>query len=66
MSGVTGFVGVGLLGLLFFPVRSSSEGPGQPLDIGGRRQVFIDERFFQNFKGLELTVHPPAKTHELP
>ena len=65
VSRVMGFVGVGLLGLLFFPVRSSSEGLGKPLDIGGRRQVFIDERFFQNFKGVELTVHPPAKTHEL-
>ena len=35
------------------------------LDIGDRRQVFIDSRFLQVCRGIELVVHPPRKTGEL-
>ena len=34
------------------------------LDIGDRRQVFIDGRFLQVCRGIELVVHPPRKTGE--
>ena len=38
---------------------------GGPLDIGDRRQVFIDRTFLENAKGVELCVHPPRKTGEM-
>lgn len=34
------------------------------LDVGDRRQVFIDDRFFADSKGVRLTVHQPVKTGE--
>lgn len=39
--------------------------PDVPLDVGGRRQVFIDGRFVQESQGIKLVVHPPRKTGEL-
>jgi hypothetical protein len=35
-----------------------------PLDIGDRRQVFIDGRFLARRRNVELCVHPPRKTGE--
>lgn len=32
----------------------------EPMDVGGRRQVFIDGRFIAQSDGVELRVHPPA------
>ena len=40
---------------LAFPIR------GEPFDIGGRRQLFIDHRFVAESRGVELSVHPPEK-----
>lgn len=38
----------------------------QPVyDISSRRQVFIDGRYLQNVKDIELKVHPPQKTNDL-
>jgi len=34
------------------------------LDVGNRRQVFINGRFFASSKNVELVVHPPRKTGE--
>ncbi|HBL76694.1 MAG TPA: hypothetical protein DD458_15825 [Prolixibacteraceae bacterium] len=36
----------------------------QPLEIGNRRQVFIDEKFLAESKGVEFIVHQPQKTGE--
>ncbi len=36
-----------------------------PLDVGDRRQVFIDNRFLEFSRGVRLHVHPPRKTGEL-
>ncbi len=41
-----------------------SENPDAILDLGNRRQVFIDGRFFASAKNVELAVHPPRKTGE--
>ena len=41
-----------------FPVHA------QPLDIGNRRQVFIDNTFMEKSEGVELMVHQPEKTGE--
>ncbi len=37
---------------------------GGPLDVGNRRQLFIDRRFIADSRGVELCVHPPRKTGE--
>lgn len=37
----------------------------KPVSIGGRRQVFVDGRFIQKSRGIELVVHPPKKTGEM-
>jgi len=34
------------------------------LDIGGRRQVFIDGRFLADARNVHLVMHPPVKTGE--
>jgi hypothetical protein len=39
-------------------------GAGAPLDVGDRRQLFIDRRFVAEARGVELCVHPPRKTGE--
>ena len=44
----------------FVPYLSS-----QPLDIGNRRQLFVDTRFVQSDKNVKLIVHPPLKTGEI-
>ena len=39
-------------------------GSASPLDVGDRRQVFIDHRFLESSQGVRLRVHPPRKTGE--
>ncbi len=36
-----------------------------PIDVGSRRQLFIDRLFFAESKNVELVVHPPRKTGEM-
>jgi len=36
-----------------------------PLDVGDRRQVFIDGRFIDQSTGIELAVHRPHKTGQI-
>jgi len=38
---------------------------GGPLQIGDRRQVFIDQTFLAEAKGVEIIVHPPRKSEEM-
>ncbi|MEP0844023.1 MAG: hypothetical protein HRF43_15075 [Phycisphaerae bacterium] len=42
----------------------ADQAPGV-LDIGSRRQVFIDRRFLEKSRNVELVVHPPVKTGEM-
>ncbi|MGQ9651589.1 MAG: hypothetical protein ACUVXJ_15890 [Phycisphaerae bacterium] len=44
---------------------ASADAVTKPIDIGDRRQVFIDGRFMAQAKGVELTVHQPRKTGEM-
>jgi len=39
-------------------------GPDGPWDVGNRRQLFIDGRFFAKRENVDLCVHPPRKTGE--
>jgi len=32
-----------------------------PIDVGGRKQLFIDHRFIESCHGIRLTVNPPVK-----
>ncbi len=44
--------------------QAATRPAGGPLDVGTRRQVFIDNLFQENAKGIELRVHQPKKTGE--
>lgn len=44
---------------LDFPAGAAT---AEPLDIGNRRQVFIDGRFMAEARDVSLEVHPPRKT----
>ncbi len=35
-----------------------------PIDVGSRKQLFIDNKFIASSKGVELTMNPPAKTNQ--
>lgn len=43
---------------------SLAASPSSPIDVGDRRQVFIDRLFLAEAKGVKLRVHPPRKTGE--
>jgi hypothetical protein len=38
--------------------------PETPIEIGNRRQVFVDRQFLASARDVELVVHPPRKTGE--
>ena len=35
--------------------------PATPIDVGGHKQLFIDERFVEASRGIELNINPPTK-----
>lgn len=43
----------------------SADDPERAIQVGDRRQVFIDGRFLEDARGVELRLHPPRKTGEL-
>ena len=43
-------------------VSASAAGP---IQLGDRRQVFIDRTFLGDAKGVEIVVHPPRKSLEM-
>ena len=49
---------------LFMAPPAWGESPSA-LDVGDRRQVFIDHRFLESSQGVRLRVHPPRKTGEM-
>ena len=53
------------LGAAWLPAAANSPAtqPGV-LDVGSRRQVFVDTRFLETSQGVQLVVHPPRKTGE--
>ena len=53
------------LTLSLFMAPPAWGGSASALDIGDRRQVFIDHRFLESSQGVRLRVHPPRKTGEL-
>ena len=55
-----GWMGIALL----IVVQAACAADVPVLEIGNRRQVFIDGRFLASSKNVELVVHPPRKTGE--
>ena len=53
--------------LLALAAAEPASPPSKPtvIDVGSRRQVFIDRRFLDSAKGVELFVHQPRKTGEM-
>ena len=43
----------------------AATGFAAPIEIGDRRQVFIDRTFLAEAKGVEIVVHPPRKSGEM-
>jgi hypothetical protein len=55
-----------LLFVLLLPWGTAFEAGARDavLDVGNRRQLFLDQRFFGASRNVELRVHPPRKTGE--
>jgi hypothetical protein len=74
LTTATPIYGTFALSLMLAPLLTAGctiSGPGnktgqsnQPINVGERRQVFIDGRFVATSKNVELLVHPPRKTGE--
>ncbi len=60
----TAFVPVLLAALAAAAAPVLATGVPEVLDIGSRRQVFIDGRFLASSANVELVMHPPRKTLE--
>jgi len=52
---------VTFVSLFCFSVIAASE----PLRVGSRRQLLMDDKFVQQAKGVEFVVHPPRKTGDM-
>ncbi len=45
--------------------QSSPASKAGPIDVGGRKQLFIDNKFIESSKNIELTMNPPHQTGEV-
>jgi len=54
-----------VLELLFWVLLAVAAHAEPGLDIGGRRQVFIDGQFIEQSQGVRLIVHKPQKTGQI-
>jgi hypothetical protein len=48
--------------LLGFLVAVHAASGADAIDVGDRRQLFLDDKFFGSAHGVTLTVHAPQKT----
>ena len=58
------FTAIQLTAALAADPASTPTAPGAPLDIGNRRQVFIERQFLASAHDVELVPHSPRKTGE--
>ena len=42
-------------------ISSPDRAAGSPIDVGDRKQLFVDRRWFQSERDIRLTVNPPQK-----
>lgn len=45
-------------------LRSAAQDSSTPIDVGSRKQLFVDERFIASSRGVKLTMNPPVKMNE--
>ena len=57
-------IGLQLVPVVFAAPAGAPVAPGATLDIGNRRQVFIDRQFLASARDVMLAPHPPRKTGE--
>lgn len=50
--------------LVMHPIGLTAEKPAQAIDVGDRKQLFIDTLFLESSENVKLRVHPPKKTNE--
>jgi hypothetical protein len=54
--------------LLFWILALSCEisigSAAAPIDVGSRKQLFVDEKFIATSRGIQLTMNPPIKTNQ--
>ncbi len=51
--------------MILLPICPKATRAGElVLDVGDRRQLFLDDRFFASVSNVSLRVHPPRKTAE--
>lgn len=48
----------------FVALVAQAAAAGSPIDVGSRKQLFIDNRFVQTSKGVELVFHKPECQNE--
>jgi len=51
----------GCLMSLLAAVTGAAREPSAAIDVGSRKQLFIDHRFIESCQGVRLTVNPPVK-----
>jgi len=56
---------IGLKMLVLALVWATAARAKPPLTIGDRRQVFLDGRFIEESRGVELIIHKPRKTGQI-
>lgn len=56
----TGVGGLALGAGAFLPGRSAVRGRSGPVDAGSRRQLFLDDFWFDSSRNLELALHRPV------
>ena len=49
----------------FCTAAGSSGDRDGAIDVGGRKQLFIDDKFIESSRNIELTMNPPRRTGEL-
>ena len=52
------------IALTLFLCGAAALSAQEPLTIGNRRQLLMDDKFVQQSKGIQFVVHPPRKTGE--
>ena len=40
-------------------------GSGPAIDVGSRKQLFIDHKFIESTEGVALTMNPPVRTGQV-
>jgi len=42
----------------------AAQDPSEPIDVGSRKQLFVDEKFVATSRGVQLVMNPPVKMNQ--